>query len=308
MRNKKHVKNGFIYEMKKRWQLYLLLLPALIYLLGFVYKPMYGIIIAFKDYSFRAGIWGSKWIGFDNFERLFDSYWFPVALKNTLIISFTDLVVGFPFSIIFALAVNEIGKYRFARITQTVSYAPHFISTVVMCGMLTMFLNPEYGVINHLLEMIGVDPIYFLADPKKFVWIYVISGIWQGMGYGAIVYFAALAGVDTSLEEAARIDGANRFQVVRYVKFPVIVPTIIIMFILRCGNVLNVGYEKVYLLQNGLNLSASEVLTTLTYKVGLEHSDFSYSTAASLFNNVINGLLLIMVNKISRKLSDTSLW
>lgn len=290
------------------WQLWLMMLPAIVYMLLFVYKPMGGVLIAFQDYSLKKGIWGSDWIGFDNFTRLFKSYWFPIILKNTLTISLLSLLLSFPAPIILALAANEIRSERRKRMFQTVSYAPHFISTVVVCGMITIFLSPESGVLNFLLQLVGIEPVAFLAKPNAFKWVYVLSGIWQTVGWSAIIYIAALSGVDKNLLEAAEIDGANRIQRIRYVNFPVLIPTIVIMFILRCGSILSVGYEKVYLLQNTANLSASEVISTYVYKVGLEKADFGFSTAVNLFNNVINCIVLLLSNKISKKVSGSGLF
>ena len=290
------------------WQLWLMMIPAIVYMVLFVYKPMGGVLIAFQDYSLKKGIWGSEWVGFENFERLFRSYWFPVILKNTLTISLLSLVLSFPAPIILALAANEIRSERRKRTFQTVSYAPHFISTVVVCGMITVFLSPESGVINFLLKALGGEAVAFLAKPNAFKWVYVLSGIWQTIGWSAIIYIAALSGVDKNLLEAAEIDGANRIQRILYVNLPVLVPTIVIMFILRCGSILSVGYEKVYLLQNTANLSASEVISTYVYKVGLEKADFGFSTAVNLFNNVINCIVLILSNKISKKVSGSSLF
>ena len=290
------------------WQLWLMMVPAIVYMVLFVYKPMGGVLIAFQDYSLKRGIWGSEWVGFENFHRLFKSYWFPIILKNTLTLSLLSLILSFPAPIILALAANEIRSERRKRTFQTVSYAPHFISTVVVCGMITVFLSPESGVINFLLQAIGIDPVAFLAKPNAFKWVYVLSGIWQTVGWSAIIYIAALSGVDKNLLEAAEIDGANRIQRIRYVNLPVLVPTIVIMFILRCGSILSVGYEKVYLLQNTANLSASEVISTYVYKVGLEKADFGFSTAVNLFNNVINCIVLILSNKLSKKVSGSSLF
>lgn len=290
------------------WQLWLMMVPAIVYMLVFVYKPMGGVLIAFQDFSLKKGIWGSEWVGFANFTRLFRSYWFPIILKNTLTISVLSLLLSFPAPIILALAANEIRSEKRKRTFQTVSYAPHFISTVVVCGMITVFLSPESGIINFLLGLVGVEPISFLAKPSAFKWVYVLSGIWQTVGWNAIIYIAALSGVDKNLLEAAEIDGANRIQRIRYVNFPVLIPTIVIMFILRCGSILGVGYEKVYLLQNSANLSASEVISTYVYKVGLEDADFGFSTAVNLFNNVINCIVLILSNKISKKVSGSSLF
>lgn len=291
-----------------RWQLYLMTVPALAYIMIFAYKPMYGVLIAFQKYSLKKGITGSPWVGFDNFERLFSSYWFPIILKNTLGISLLSLVVGFPIPIILALMVNEIRNERVKRTFQTVSYAPYFISTVVICGMITLFLNPESGVINKVINLFGMESVFFMQNAHQFKWIYVLSGVWQGSGWGAIIYFAALSAVDKELLEAADIDGATRLQKIIYINLPVLVPTIVILFILNCGSLLNVGYEKVYLLQNSANLSGSEVISTYVYKMGLENQDFSFSTAAGLFNSIVNGVILITANGISRKLGNSSLW
>lgn len=302
-------KKGFVWEMKRNWELYLLVFPALLYLILFVYKPMGGILMAFEKYKISKGIWGSEWIWFDNFKRFFSSYWFPITLKNTLTLSILNLALGFPTPILLALAFNELkegGKVK--KCVQTIAYAPHFIATVVMCGMITIFLNPEYGIINYLISALGAEPISFLSEPRLFKWVYVLSAVWQQTGWSAIIYISALSGVDKSLLEAAEIDGANRFQRVVHINFPVLVPTMIILLILNCGTLLSVGYEKVLLLQQDLTLSASEVLSTYTYKVGLVKSDYSFSAAASLFNNVINCIILVSVNKISAKFSETSLW
>ncbi len=292
----------------RHWQLYIMVLPALISLIIFAYKPMYGIICAFKDYSFIEGMLGSPWVGFEQFNRLFHSYWFPVILKNTLTISVLSLVLGFPIPIILALMVNEIQNEKIKRTFQTVSYAPHFISTVVICGMIILFLNPSSGIINRGVTALGGQAVDFMQKPTMFKWVYVLSGIWQGAGWSAIIYFAALSGVDKSLLEAADIDGASRFQKIIYINFPVLVPTMLVLLILQCGSLLSVGYEKVLLLQNNANLAGSEVISTYTYKVGLGQYDFSFSTATGLFNSVINAIVLVLANTLSQKCAKTSLW
>lgn len=292
----------------KSWRLYLMCLPAVIYFLVFAYKPMYGIIIAFKDYSMRLGIMGSPWIGFENFERLFSSYWFPIILKNTLTLSILTLILGFPIPIILALVLNEVKNSRIRKGFQTISYAPHFISTVVLCGMLTLFLSPSSGVINKIITMLGGESINFLQEPEMFKWVYVLSGVWQEMGWGSIIYFATLSGVDRALLEAADIDGATRLQKIWYINLPVLVPTILILLILNCGSLLSVGYEKVFLLQNATNLSASEVISTFVYKSGLEKADFSFGAAADLFNSVVNTIVLLTANMISKRTTKTSLF
>ena len=311
MRNGTGAKAGgniVLRRISARWQLYLMIAPALVYILLFIYKPMYGVIIAFKDYKLSLGVWGSEWTGFDNFVRLFHSYWFPIIIKNTLSISVLALIIGFPFPIILALMVNEIRSMRLQKAFQVVSYAPHFISTVVMCGVVILFLSPDSGIINHLLNAFGIKSVFFMQEAKMFKWIYVISEVWQHAGWGAIIYYAALAGVDKQIIEAAKIDGTNRFQIVQYINFPVLIPTMTILFILNCGNLLSVGYEKVYLLQNSINLSGSEVISTYVYKMGLERKDFGFSTATGLFNSVINCVILITVNWAARRMNGTSLW
>lgn len=290
------------------WQLYVLLLPALIYIVIFAYKPMYGILIAFKDFKLRDGILGSAWCGLDNFKQLFSSFWFPIILKNTVGISLLSLAIGFPVPILVALMINEVNNRHYRNLVQTVSYAPHFISTVVICGMITLFLSPSSGIINKVIELFGKEPIYFMRDAQYFKGVYVLSGLWQNLGWNTIIYTAALSGVDKSLLEAAEIDGASRMQKVRYINFPVLIPTILVLFILQCGNLLSVGYEKVYLLQTDTNLRASEVISTYVYKVGLEDNNFSFSTAANLFNSVVNASILIIVNTITNKVNKSGLW
>lgn len=290
------------------WQLYLMIVPALIYLILFEYKPMYGIQIAFREFNFRDGITGSPWVGLANFERLFNSYWFPIILKNTLTLSVTRLIFGFPLPIIFALMVNELNNSKIKKLVQTVSYAPHFISTVVMCGMIILLLTPDTGLINIAIQAFGGESIAFMQNPDMFKWIHVISGIWQGTGWSAIIYFAALSGVDKSLLEAAEIDGATRLQRIRYINFPVLVPTITIQLILSMGSILSVGYQKILLLQNTMNLNASEVISTYVYKVGLNNFQYSFSTAANLFNSLVNCIILISVNYIAKKTTKQSLF
>ena len=295
-------------DLIRDWRLYVLILPAVIYVALFCYKPMYGILIAFKKYSVRKGILGSPWVGFDNFKRVFSSYWFPHILKNTIVISGFDLLIGFPLPIILALLLNELRSAKFRGIVQTISYAPHFVSTVVMCGMISMFLSPTTGIINKAIYALGGEKIAFLQIPSAFKWIMTLSGVWQSVGWGSIIFFAALAGVDRSLLEAAEVDGASRMQKIWHINIPEILPTTIMMFILRCGSILSVGYEKVYLLQNELNLSSSEVISTYVYKVGLEQSDFSYSTAVGLFNTAVNCIFIFAANSLSKKIAKIGLF
>lgn len=293
---------------RAHWQLYVMLVPAVVWLIIFCYVPMYGATLAFKDFSFAKGIWGSDWAGFKHFARLFKSYWFPTIIRNTLTISGLSLIISFPIPVILALMVNEIRNSRLKKIFQTVSYAPHFISTIVVCGMVMLFLNPTTGIINQIIAAFGGKKIFFMQKPYMFKWIYIISGIWQGAGWSAIIYFAALSGVDSSLLEAAEIDGASRLQKIWYINIPVLIPTIVILFIMQCGSILSVGYEKVYALQNSANVRASEVISTYVYKVGLEQKDFSFSTATGLFNSVINAIVLILANTLSRKVAHISMF
>ena len=298
----------FIHQVLIHWPLYVMVIPALLYIILFAYKPMYGVTVAFKDFSLRKGIMKSPWVGLANFERMFSSYWFPIILKNTLTLSGLSLILSFPAPILLALMVNEIGNERIKRTFQTVSYAPHFISTVVICGMIILFLSPSSGIINKAIELFGGEKVFFMQKPQYFKWIYVISGIWQETGWSAIIYFAALSGVDRSLLEAAEIDGANRIQRIIHINLPVLVPTIAVLLILRCGSILSIGYEKVYLLQNSTNLTGSEIISTYVYKVGLQQNDFAFSTATGLFNSVVNTIILVSANIFSNKVVKVGLW
>ncbi len=308
VKGKRKGKAGVLRRIGRCWQLYVLMLPALVYIVLFAYKPMYGILIAFKDFSMKKGILASPWVGFKNFERLFSSYWFPIILKNTLTISLLSLVIGFPIPIILALLLNEVRSNKFRSMVQTFSYAPHFISMVVMCGMVAMFLSPTTGVVNKLLNALGLESVFFMQEAGLFKWVYVLSGIWQGAGWSSVIYYAALSGVDKSLLEAADMDGPTRLQKIWHVNLPVILPTILVMLILQCGSLLSVGYEKAYLLQTSSNLTGSEIISTYVYKVGLVQSDFSFSTAAGLFNTVVNCIILISANQLSKKVAKTGLF
>lgn len=295
-------------SIQKNWELYLMITPVVVYFIFLQYLPMYGIQIAFKDFYAVKGITGSPWIGFENFERFFRSYQFPIVLKNTVGISLYEILVGFPFPILLALIVNEMRSGPFKNITQTVTYAPHFLSVVVLCGMVMEMLSPTVGVVNVLIKALGGKAVYFMTNPAAFKTIYVFSGIWQNAGYDSILYIAALAGIDVQLYEAATVDGASKWKKLLYVTLPGLIPTVTIMFILRMGSVMSVGFTKVYLLQNDLNLSASEVISTYVYKKGLLGSEFSFASAVDLFNAVINMTMLVIVNKLSKKVGETSLW
>lgn len=293
--------------MWKSRDYYLMLLPAVLYVLLFCYAPLYGLQIAFKNYKVSLGVAGSPWIGFRNFTDFFQSYYFVKLLKNTLVLSLYSLAVGFPIPIIVALILNEL-KGKFKKFTQTILYAPHFISLVVVVSILNVMLSPSQGVVNTILDMLGMERNYFMANPAYFPHLYVWSGVWQGMGWGAIIYLAALSGVDPSLHEAADIDGATRMQKILHINLPTIMPTIIIMLILRIGNIVSVGYEKVYLMQNDMNIETAEIISTYVYKRGLLDSNYSFSAAVGLFNNVINVILVLLANWISKKVSETSLF
>ena len=278
-------------DMKRYRGAYLLVVPVVVFYLLFCYKPMYGVIIAFKDFSPAAGIWGSDWtgsFGFQHFIDFFGSFYFKRVLRNTLVISLTSILFGFPAPIIFALLLNEIKSEKFKRITQTISYMPHFISTVVICGMLTMFVS-EKGFITQLLTFLGGEGgVSLLSKEEYFVPIYVISGIWQEVGWGAIIYLAALAGIDQQLYEAAQIDGANRWKQMIHVTLPGISGQIIIMFLLRIGRVMNVGHEKIILLYNAGIYETADVISTFVYRKGLLEYQWSYSAAIGIFNSIIN--------------------
>lgn len=291
----------------KSWQLYTFLLPALTFFVIFHYIPMYGVQIAFKDFFATMGIMGSPWVGFDHFERFFNSYYFWRLLKNTLIISLYQLCL-FPLPIIFALMLNELRNGAFKKWTQTLTYAPHFISVVVVVGMIIAFLDPTTGIVNLLIEKLGGESIQFLTSPSWFRHIYVWSGEWQGLGWGSIIYLAALAGVNPELLEAAKVDGATRFQRILHINIPAILPTIVILFILNIGKFMSVGFEKVLLLQNSLNSETSDIIQTFVYETGLLEGQYSFAAAVGLFDSVINIILLITVNQIARKVSDNSLW
>lgn len=294
------------------WQLYLFLLVPVIYIILFKYIPMAGLQIAFKKYKLGLGIWDSPWVGLNNFRKFFNSYQFKRVIVNTLRLSLYSIFIGFPFPILFALLLNTVERERFKKTVQTITYMPHFISTVVLVGMIVKAFNPNNGIYGILCKAItGIVPQDPNGTGTGFTNLYVWSGIWQNFGWDSIMYLAALTAVDPSLHEAAQIDGASRWQRVCHIDFPAILPTITIMLILRAGSVMSVGFEKVYLMQNDLNLSASEIISTYEYKRGLAsggNSDFSLSTAIGLFNSSINLVLLIIVNWISGKVSENSLW
>ncbi len=295
-------------DMRKNWILYVMILPVVVYYIIFAYAPIYGIQLAFKDYIVKKGIWGSPWIGMENFTRFFSSYNFGLLLKNTRGISVYSILVGFPIPIIFALMLNYLKNKYLKKTVQMVSYAPYFISTVVMCGMITIFLNPDTGIFNTIRGFFGMESVDFLGKPELFKSIYVWTGVWQGMGWSSIIYISALSGVDYQLHEAAIVDGANKLQRILHVDLPSIKPTIVMLLILQMGSLMSVGFEKVFLLQNTLNKQAASVISTYVYEVGLINSDYGYSTAIGLFNSVINMILIVAANQICKKFTEESLF
>lgn len=297
-----------VQKMLRHWQFYLLVSLPLLYIIIFKYVPMFGVVIAFKDYNLVEGIWGSPWVGFKHFEQLLDAPFFWDYLKNTLTISLYGLLVGFPAPIILALALNEIRHGFFKKSVQMITYAPYFISTVIIVSILIVNLSPNVGLLSNIYRALGLEPVDFLGKSEFFKSIYVWSDVWQHMGYGAIIYIAALSGVNPELYEAAKMDGATRFQKIRNIDIPSLVPVIVIMLILSIGQIMSVGFEKIYLMQNPLNQHTSEVISTYVYKVGLLGANFSFSTAIGLFNSIINFTLLIIVNFVAKKISSNSLW
>ncbi|MBQ8233880.1 MAG: sugar ABC transporter permease [Lachnospiraceae bacterium] len=291
----------------RMWQVYVLLLPALLYVIIFNYVPMYGVQIAFKDYRVSKGIIGSEWVGLKHFIRFLTYPEFKTIMLNTMRISLKSLIWSFPLSVIFALLLNELDNLKFKKFVQMITYMPHFISTITVCGMVLLFFNRQYGVVNAIITGLGGERIDFLGKADYFDALYIGSGIWQGLGWGAIIYLSALAGVSSEMIEAAKIDGASRIQIIWYINIPTILPTIITMLILRCGHVLGVGFEKVYALQNPLNMEVSNVISVYTYQLGIGGGQFSYASAIGLFNTVINVTLLTIVNRISKKVSDISI-
>lgn len=299
-------------QIKKRWRVYVFLLLPVAYVIIFSYIPMYGIQIAFRHYTTKGGFKGSEWVGMENIMRYFKSYYFGRTIRNTLFTSMYWIVVMYPIPILLALMINASPFPRFRSAVQNITYMPNFISVVVMAGMILQFLNVStgpYGIVYRFLTN-GKEPPNLLALPQAFRHIYVWSSAWQGLGWGTIIYIAALAAVDPSLHEAAIVDGASRWERILHVDIPGIMPTMVIQLILTMGGILSIGFDKAYLLQNDLNLVNSEMISTYTYKAAFEsaQADYSYSTAISLFNSVVNGIVLVIVNSTANKLSGSSLW
>lgn len=285
-----------------------MLAVPLIWYIVFKYVPMYGLQIAFRKFNPTLGITKSPWAGLTYFKQFFGSYYFTDILRNTVTLSLFTMLIGFPMPIILALLINEIKNVKFKKLIQNITYMPNFLSVVVIVSMLTIFSNRDYGLFNKIRELFGAAPIDMMSKPAYFQPMYVFSNVWQFMGFNAIIYIAALSGVDQELYEAASIDGASRMQKILHISLPCIMGTILIMFIMRIGSLMSVGFEKVYLMQNNVNLSASEIISTFIYKNGIQKGQFSYSTAVGLFNSVINFVLLVSANFVSKKTTDTGLW
>ena len=294
--------------LKRDWQLYLMLLLPIAFYFLFKYIPMFGTIIAFKIYIPKKGMIKSPWIGFSNFQRFLSDPYFYKLLRNTLLINLYSLIFAFPSSVIFALLLNEMRHQKYRKLVQTVSYLPHFISTVVVCGLIINFLRTNGGLVNDLITALGGNRISFMNEPQYFRTIYVLSEIWQHLGWEAIIYIAALTAIDPQLYEAAHVEGANRFQQTLNVTLPCIAPTITTMLILRVGNLMNLGYEKILLLYSGATYETADVISTYVYRRGLLTADFSYGTAIGLFQAVIALILILSTNWLGKRISDTSLW
>jgi putative aldouronate transport system permease protein len=299
---------ALIQRIKADWQIYLLLAPMVIWFIVFLYVPMSGLQIAFKDFSLFRGISGSSWVGFDNFRTLFEDESFLRSVKNTFIISFYGLIFGFPIPIMLALMFNEIHHFIFKRVAQTIAYLPHFISVVIVAGLVISFLSPTTGILNLALEAFGFDKVYFLTNPDYFRTIFIASNIWKEAGFASIVYLAAIASVNPSLYESAKVDGASRFQMMYKITLPTILPTILIMLIISIGNMVEVGFEYIILLYQPATFETADVISTYIYRVGLQNNNYDVATAAGLFNAVVAFVLVYTANWLSRKYSSSSLW
>jgi putative aldouronate transport system permease protein len=299
---------GFFRRVRKHWQLYLIILLPLAYLIIFKYVPMYGVQIAFKNYRVSKGMWGSPWVGLLHFTRFFNSPSSLSIILNTLLVSVYSIVASFPFAVILAVLLNETKSKLFRKSVQMVTYAPYFISTVVMVAILMQVLDTRIGLVNRAIAVFGIHSQNFMGSPGWFRSVYVWSGVWQTTGYSAIIYLAALSAINVELYEAAVVDGAGKLRRILSIDLPGIAPTIVVLLILNMGYVMSVGFEKVYLMQNALNLESSEVISTYVYRVGLLNTDYSFSTAVGLFNSVVNLILLAGVNAIARRVGDVSLW
>lgn len=294
--------------IRNNWDLYLLIFPSFVYFIIFCYVPMYGILMAFENYLPSLGFLKSEWVGLKHFYDFLTAYQFKNILKNTLTISIYSFIVGFPLPIICALLLNQMPSLKYKRIIQTITYAPNFISTIVIVGMLLTFFSPSVGILSRLLQALGGSTVNHMARAESFSHVYVWSGIWQGLGVSMVIYIAALAGVDPQLHEAAMIDGASKFKRILHIDIPSILPTVSVLLIMNIGGIMSVGFDKVYMMQNTLNMASSEIIATYVYKQGLLKTEYSYSTAVGMFNAVVNCILLVMANMITRRLGEASLW
>ncbi len=295
-------------SVSRNYDLYLMLVPVVLFYVIFKYVPMYGIQIAFRDYNPGLGFLGSPWVGWENFQRFFSSFRFGRMVKNTLLINVYQILFQFPIPILFAILINEVRKRRYKAVVLNLTYIPHFLSTVVIVALISTVCNPEYGIINLVIEAFGGQPIRFMEEASWFKTIYITSGVWQNMGWSSLIYLGALAGIDQSLYEAAEVDGASKLQQIFKITIPCIVPTITIMLILKIGGIMDLGVDKVLLMQNELNISSSDVIPVYIYQTGVREGDFSYAAAIDLFNNAINFIMLVLANRASKKLSGSSLW
>lgn len=297
-------------RLRGSWQLYLLVLPAILWLIVFAYWPMYGIQIAFRNYTPVGGLTGSEWVGLDHFTRFIESHNFWPLLRNTLVLAIYELIAGFPIPIILALALNAVRQKYFSRVVQLITYSPNFISVVVVVGMIVMLMDPQAGIVNHALQLIGIEPPAFLTDPGWFRHVYVWSGVWQTAGFSAIIYLAALSSVPPELHEAAKVDGASHLRRMWHIDIPAILPIAMVLLILNVGTIMSVGFEKVLLLQNPINLATSQVIDTYVYQVGLNSPipQYSYATAIGLFRSVIGLILLLAVNHLSKRITKAGLF
>lgn len=300
-------KHGVLYYLKKDKHLYLMLIPGIVFFLVFYYAPMYGVLVAFKDYNIYKGFMASEWIGFENFRNFFNDMYFFRLVRNTFLLSFYTLLFGFPMPIILALSFNEVRNQHFKKVTQTISYLPHFISTVVVVGIIST-LTAENGIFNQLALLFTGHTIKFSVQPEWFRPLYVGSGIWQSMGWSSIIYLAALAGIDPGLYEAATMDGAGRFSKMRHISIPGILPVIVIQLILQTGGLMSVGFEKAYLMQNEAIYETADVIATYVYRRGMIDADYGYSTAVGVFNSLVGLVLTLIVNFIASKVNETTLF
>ena len=306
--NKRRKSEIIFRQIYRDRQLYLLLIPFLLFYILFVFRPMGSMVIAFKDYSVYKGIAASPWVGLKHFREFFESEFFTRVLRNTVLISLYQLVIGFPLPIIFALLLNEVTSTKYKRLVQTFSYLPYFISTVVIAGMVTLFLSPSNGIVNIILDKLGMEKVYFLTKPEWFRTIYTMTNVWIGLGYNSVVYISALSGVDQSLYEACTIDGGGKMRQMLSVTIPGILPTIVTMFLIQIGNILNVGYELIIMLYQPATYETADTISTYVYRIGIEQANYSLSTAVSFFNSIVGLILVVIANYISKKVNNTGLW